>query len=403
MKVILVGMGMGAPGLLTRDAHDALTRADVVIGAERLVAGLPAEYAGARVVETRPERIADLLTSYPSDSLVCVALSGDVGFYSGARRLLAFLHEYETEILCGVSTPQYLAARLGRPWQGFRLVSAHGVDCDVLAEVLNHPETLFLTGGAVTAGDIVERLCLSGLEGARVTVGENLSYPDERIVTDTAARLLGRAFADLSAVLVENNHRFVREAVVPGIEDEAFIRGDAPMTKREVRTLALSLLRLRSDDIVYDVGSGTGSVAVEAALLARRGRVFAVERKPDAVRLIEANKERFAVGNLFPVTGTAPEALAGLPPSDAVFIGGGGNTVRDIITTVKELNAEVRVVASAITLETVTLALDAMRDLGLAKVEAVQMAASRIVRRGERHMLTALNPIFLVSGGGKNA
>ena len=401
MNITLVGIGAGAPGTLTREARDALARAGVVIGAERILADLPADVCAEKIALALPEKVAAAVAAHPEWSEVCVALSGDVGFYSGAKRLLELLTAHSPGLIPGISSPQYFAARLRRPWQDFRLVSAHGVGCDILAEVLNHPAVFFLTGGDTTPAGIASALRDAGLGGARVSVGENLSYPDERITSGTAAELAdGRAFAPLSVVLVENGRTFARDIVSPGIADDEFIRGKTPMTKREVRVVALSLLRLKADDVVYDIGAGTGSVSVEAALLARRGRVHAVEENPDAFSLIGENREKFGTFNLLPTLGPAPEALHPLPPPDAVFIGGSRGRMRDIVQAVLRKNPRARLVVSAIALETLSAAMEALGDLSVPGIEVVQVAAAATAVRGGYHMLEARNPVFLIGGGG---
>lgn len=401
MNIALIGAGMDAARTLTLEAWEMLRRADAIIGAERLVAGLPADIAAKKICQALPEKIAAIISEHQEWRTVCIILSGDVGFYSGAKQLLELLRDYEPRLIPGISTPQYFAAKLRRPWQDFHLVSAHGISCDVVAESLNHPAVLFLTGGATTPSTIVAALCEASLHQARVTVAESLSSSGERITVGTAGELSGeRDFAALSVVLVENQKTFARDIVSAGIADNEFIRGAVPMTKREVRTIALSLLALRPDDTAYDIGAGTGSVAVEMALLARRGTVYAVEANESALELIDDNREKFGVFNLRPIAGTAPEALDKLPPPRAVFIGGSKGKLRDIMAAVLEKNSHARLVSSAITLETLSSAMAAMRELDVANVEVVQVAVSRTATKGGYHMLEALNPVFLVSGGG---
>lgn len=402
MRITLVGMGMGGHGGLTRDAHAALAKADVILGAERLVEALrrSGEYGAAMIVEALPEAVAARIDDNKEWADVCVALSGDVGFYSAATRLRDLLRDHEVTAICGISAPQYFAARLGRPWQDFRLVSAHGRDCDVLAEALNHRAVFFLTGTTMTAQAVLNELCQAGLGDARATVGENLSSPDEAIVAGTANELVGRTYAPLSVVLVENDRTFVRDSRSAGIEDEAFARGKAPMTKREVRAVALSLLAPGERSVLWDVGAGTGSVAVEMALAARRGRVFAVERDSDACDLLRRNRLAFGVYNMTPVPGSAPDALAPLPPPDAAFVGGSGGSLPAIVAAILGKNPSARIVISAVTLETLSLAVDVFRREGIAAPDVRQIAATRTVRRGSHTMFDAVNPVFLISGGG---
>ena len=196
MNIALVGVGMGTPAAMTVEARDAIAAADAVIGSERLLTGLSGLWSDRKIITlalAHPEAIANAVGARPEWRSMCVLLSGDVGFHSGAKRLVELLSGHELRLVPGVSAPQYFAARLRRPWQDFRLVSAHGVACDIVAEALNHPAVLFLTGGAATPRRIAMTLCDAGLGEAAMTVGENLSGPDERITNADAARV---AFTD---------------------------------------------------------------------------------------------------------------------------------------------------------------------------------------------------------------
>lgn len=402
MKLSLVGLGMGNGKSLTLEAADALAEADAVLGAPRLLEGLARHEDAVYLPLSLPGEMARTIEEHPEWERVCVALSGDVGFYSAAAKLTGLLGHLNPTLICGISSPQQLAARLGRPWQAFHLVSAHGRDCDVLAEVLNHPAVFFLTGGGLTPGEICARLAAAGLGEAAVTVGENLGGADERIISSTAAALSVENFASLSVLLVENSRTFTRSTVSPGIADSAFTRGKAPMTKREVRVNILAQLGIEAGDILYDIGAGTGSVAVEMALLARRGRVYAIECEEEACELVEVNRERFGTYNLNLVRGKAPAALEGLPVPTAAFVGGSKGNLREIILWLYSKNPAVRIVVSAVTLETLNQAVEAMEELGLAGVEIVQIAVSHAVPTGRLHMLRAESPIFLISGGGRS-
>ncbi len=403
MNITIVGCGMGSPTLLTMEAHAALRHSNVIIGSARILALLPEKYEARKITEAIPDAIADLVRSHPEWNNVCIAMSGDVGFYSGAKSLLDQLADYAPVLLQGISTPQYFAARLRRPWQDFHMVSGHGKQCDILAEILNHPQVFFLTGNEVTAESIIDELIQCGLSDAVVSVGEMLSSPEERITVATAAELRGISFSSPNVVIVDNAKTFTRVVRSPGIPDDEFIRGDVPMTKREVRLQILSQLNLRKDAIVYDIGAGTGSVAIESALLARRGRVFAIEANPDACSLIETNKTKFGAYNISVVPGLAPDALAQLPAPDAAFIGGSKGEMKKIISELLQKNPAVRIVISAVTLETLTEALDLCKSFALSGLEVGQIAASRANTNGDYTFLQALSPVFILAGGGLDA
>ncbi len=182
-----------------------------------------------------------------------------------------------------------------------------------------------------------------------------------------------------------------------GISDEAFERGSLPMTKSEVRAVILSRLCLQVDEIVYDIGSGTGSVSVEMGGQVSAGCVYAVEQKAEGIGLVTRNAERFGLSNIHPIEGRAPEALLALPAPDAAFIGGSEGSLRGILALLLEKNPKVRVVLTAVTMETVAEGTALMEEYGM-EPELVLLQVSRGRRIGTRHMMTALNPIYVISG-----
>ena len=395
MRVTLASLGSGTPETMTRECAAALENAACILGAARLLEHLPSGCTQNRVSAVRSEELLSAILEQNGDCVV--VYSGDAGFYSGARGLLPLLREKNipADVLPGVSSVQMLSARLGRPWQDWELVSAHGVECDVLGAVTRGKPAFFLTGGALGPGEICGRLTESGLGGLPVTVGENLSCPGERIVPGTAQELAGQSFAALSVLLAEAAPCGPRRCL--GFPDSAFLRGEVPMTKQEVRAAALAKLAVRPEDVLWDVGAGTGSVSVEMALAAWKGKVFAVECSGEACGLIRANREKFRAWNLQIVEGRAPEALAALPPPDAVFIGGTKGGMEDILSSVLEKNERARICISAIAVETLASALAALKKRGI-EAQVTQIAVSRSRPAGKLHLLTANNPIFLITG-----
>ncbi|MEE0776206.1 MAG: precorrin-6Y C5,15-methyltransferase (decarboxylating) subunit CbiT, partial [Bacillota bacterium] len=181
-----------------------------------------------------------------------------------------------------------------------------------------------------------------------------------------------------------------------GLPDESFLRDEVPMTKSEIRAIISSKLRLKANSKVLEIGAGTGSVTIEAALTASEGHVWALEKNPIAVALCRKNIEKFCLDNVTLIEGTAPEAIPELPRIDAIFIGGSGGNMKDIIK--KYSNCSVRLVISAITVESVTEALDAMKEYGFENIEIVQAAVARSKKAGSKHLMMGMNPITIVSG-----
>ena len=396
--VTLIGVGMGNPDTLTLGAMRALEGCDCLIGAPRLLEGFP-QLAAHREPLILAEEIADFLRCNPQYREAAVLLSGDLGFYSGAKKLYRLLEGFPVETICGISSLQYLCAKAHLSWEDAQPVSVHGRDCDMAAQVYNHAKTFFLLDKVHTADALCRALCSRGMGEAQVWVGERLSYPDERITQGTAAALAEQRFDPLAVALVLNS-RVAPWRRVHGLPDEAFLRGKVPMTKEEVRSVSLSRLALREDDLVWDVGAGTGSVAVEAALQAPWGRVFAVEQKPEACALIRQNRDAFSAWNLEVVEGEAPDALRDLPAPDCVFIGGSSGTLGEILQLALQKNPAVRVVINAITLETLAEGMKWMTALPMEEVQVVQLSAARSRQAGNYHLMMGQNPVAILSGRG---
>ena len=390
--VTLIGMGASAD-TLTAEAREALGRAELVAGAQRLLDALPAGVTAERVPAVRP---ADVLAAVAGAQNAAVLYSGDTGFYSGAAGLLARLKEagIPARVLPGLSSVQMLAAALGRPWQDWNLVSAHGRPCDPVAAVCGGQPAFFLTGtGESGPAALCAQLTAAGLGTLPVTVGENLGLASRRIFAGTAAGAAGERFGPLAVLLAEPAFRL--PARTPGWPDETFVRAEGvPMTKRAVRAQVLAQLALCPGETVWDVGAGTGSVSLEMAYANGGAPVWAVERLPEACAVLEANRRRLGGWNVRPVSGEAPAALAGLPAPDAVFIGGTRGRLGPILDAALAANPAARICLTAIALESLAAALDACAARGL-EAEITQIAAAHAA--GRPHLLRAANPVFLIT------
>ena len=395
MQVTLLGLGSGRNEVWTAEARAALESASLICGAARLLGRLPDACTENRVAELSPAKIAQRIWRDGS-SHCCVVYSGDPGFHSGARLLIPLLEEQgvKVRVLPGISSVQLLAAILRRPWQDWRLVSAHGTDCNPVAAVMQGAPAFFLTGGPHGVGELCAKLTAAGLGDLAVTVGENLACEDETILTGVAREFAGREGAPLAVLLAEAAPPPAR----PGIADGKFQRGEVPMTKQPVRAIALAKLGLRPTDTVWDIGAGTGAMSVELALTARSGAVYAVECNEKAWDLIETNRTRFGAWNLNLVRGSAPGVLAELPAPDAVFLGGSKGNLLAIVEAVLRKNPQARLCISAIALETLHDAVAALTAHGR-EAHVTQAAVSDTKAVGRLHLLLAANPTFLITGG----
>lgn len=393
-RVALVGIGMGTEDTLTVEGKRALEEAQLLIGARRMLEGI-ARPEQAVFYAYRPLEIRDYIATHPQYRKVAVALSGDVGFYSGARGLLEVLGD-GVQVCCGISSMIYFCGRLQTAWEDVAPVSVHGRRTNIPGFVRENRKVFVIVGSAGGAGEICRQLTDYGMGEIRVAVGERLSYPDEKISHGTAADLADCVTDPLSVMLLENP-RAKNHMVTHGVGDGEFLRDKVPMTKEEVRSVSLSKLRLTRDAVVYDVGAGTGSVAVEMARMAVEGRVYAIEKKPEAVELIRRNRQKFAVPNLEVAEGPAPEACRDLPAPTHAFIGGSSGNLREILELLLEKNPHIRIVINCITLETVAEALSCISRLPVEDVDIAQITVAKGKKAGAYHLMMGQNPVSVIS------
>jgi precorrin-6Y C5,15-methyltransferase (decarboxylating) len=393
-KISLIGIGMGNPENMTLEAKHACEEAELLIGAGRMLAA--ADTSGKAVLTAyKAEEIRDYVYSHPEYEKAAVLLSGDVGFYSGAKKLFQMFEGEEVRVYSGISSLVYLCGKLHTSWEDAKLVSLHGREQNVIAAVKNYRKVFALIGKKDGVRELCEKLMDYGMGEVQISVGEELSYAGERITTGKAAELAEREFSPLCVVLIRNEK--AEKTVVHGIRDEEFLRAKVPMTKEEVRSVSLSKLGLAEDAVIYDVGAGTGSVSIEMALRAVDGRVYAVEKKPEAVELLRKNKKKFGTDNLKILEGPAPEILADLPAPTHAFIGGSSGNLMEILEVILKKNPKARIVINAIALETVAEAMRCIRTLPVTDVDIVTLAAGKSKEVGSYHMMMGQNPVYIFS------
>ncbi len=392
-KLTVMGAGPGSLALLTGEVRAAMAQTDLLLCTPRLHRQLGALAANSRSMGL-PEIFAALDTA-PESADWGVLVSGDVGFYSLAASLQKrYKDRWQLCFLPGISSLQLLCARLGVDYQDTCMLSAHGRDMQIVPWACYNRQVFALTGGVLRPQQLCAQLQAAGLGKLPVTVGEDLALPSERITTGTAAELAEQTFGDLSVMLVQNpNARDPARC----LHDSDFVRGAAPMTKEPVRALCLAYLEVAPGDCVYDIGAGTGSVAVSAAYRACRGTVYALERDPEALALLRQNIAALGAYNVVPVDAEAPDKLAALPPPNAVFIGGSGGKLGDIIDQVLLKNPAARLVITAITLETLQRAIQALQRHDI-EPQITSISAANAKKVGASHMMMGQNPVYIISG-----
>lgn len=397
-EVKIIGIGPGSPDLMTREALRAVNEADCLIGARRMLGAVMSEKKVC-FEAIAPESIADYIHGHPEYRSFCVLMSGDSGFFSGTKRLLPLLTDCDTEVLPGISSLSYLCAKLRIPSEDVLTVSLHGREAGLLIPaVRTHARVFVLTGGENTVSSVCEKLLVAGIQDVTVHIGERLSYAEEKLSEGKPSELARHHFDPLSVMLIENPTP--DRLVTQGLPDERSSRssgkkGLIPMTKSEIRAVCLSKLMLTEDAVCWDIGSGTGSVSIEMARLAGKGIVYAVEQDADALKLSQENTRRFGTSNIRFIEGSAPEACENLPTPTHVFIGGASGKMREIIRLLIDRGTNIRITATAVTLESIAELSAICREFPFPETEAVMMQTARSKKAGEHSLMMGGNPVYI--------
>ena len=401
-KVTLVGIGIGTPEGMTVEAAQVIEKADLLVGADRMLAAA-ADKHKPTFSAYEPRKIGDYLELHPEYQRIVVLLSGDIGFYSGAKRLYEELEQrdFEVDALCGISSVVYFCGKLRTAWEDVCLLSIHGRSANLVGAVKSHHKTFTLLGKGESVHVLCQELMEYGLAHVTVHIGIQLGYEDEKILSGTPEELLKQSIDGLCVALIENETPF--SGIRACVDDEEFSRGKAPMTKSEIRSLSVAKLQLPKDAVVYDVGAGTGSVTIELALAAVDGCIYAIERNQEACDLIEENKRKFGTPNIQVVHGLAPEAMEDLPAPTHAFIGGSAGNLKEIITCLLGKNPLIRLVINTVTLETMAEVSECLKTLNLIEEETICVNVSRAKKLGAYHLMMGQNPIYIVTcrGGGE--
>ena len=420
MEICLAGIGMGSQDIMTKEVQHAIETADILLGAERMIEGYSARiekkpYYTTTQILPYLEKLQESEILAQRESLrVTVLFSGDTGFYSGGRKLYVALQEAvaagglkgRVKILPGLSSVAYLAARVGESYEDAAILSMHGKKLNRLAvTVESHEKVFLLTSGSEDIREIGRMLTEAGLTDCEVVAGWQLSYPEENIRILTPGQCAAVREEGLYTCLIRNPHP-QPERLTHGRVDTCFLRDDSgmegklrrtPMTKEEVREVSICKLHLTKGAVVYDIGSGTGSVAVEIAGLSGQLQVYAIERKPEAVELLQKNREHFGMNNMQIIEAAAPEGLEELPTPTHAFIGGSGGRLLEILQVLYRKNPRMRIVINAISMETIAELREVLAAFPVEEEEILQMQVNRVRKLGSYHLPQAENPVWICS------
>lgn len=409
LEITLAGIGMGSQGNLTKDVHQAIENADILIGAKRMIEKYQPIiekkpfYEAKQIIPYLKKISNDLLSK--KDLKVVVLFSGDSGFYSGCRKIYEAINEEinsgnldaAIRVLPGISSVSYLASCIGESYQDAKIYSMHGKELLNLAQKIRREHKIYMLMSGVSDVQKLGKIMIeAGLCHCTIYAGYQLSYPDEQVFTLTPSQCADLQNEGLYTCLIINNHA-QKKNLVHGIADSVFVRGEVPMTKEEVRQVSICKLKLYDDAVVYDVGSGTGSIAIEIAGLSDNVKVYAIECKDEALSLIKKNKDKFHLENIEIIKATAPKGFLQLPVPTHVFIGGSKGNMKEILTSIYDTNSKARVVINAISLETICEIKEILSLYPIEDADIVQIQVSKAKMVGKYHLMQAQNPVWICS------
>ena len=395
-KIYLVGAGIEGWEGFGSKALEVIAKTEVMVGRQRHLDIFP-DFSGDKMPLGDLPELLDFLKT--TQKQVVVLATGDPNFFGIARFLLRNLPKERIEIFANVTSMQYAFARIKEPWDDAIFVSVHGRGMQpAIDKIVAAEKVCVLTDKVNTPAAIAAELIDRGAEGYEAWLCEDLGLPGEKITRRDLRGLLDITSSELNIlILIKTYEPNLTQYPLIGIEDDEFHTSKKLITKQEVRAVTLAKLQLQNDLVMWDIGAGSCSVSIEASNLMPNGRIYAVEQNSQCIAFIRENLGKFAARNVKLVEGEAPDALDGLPDPDRVFIGGSGGMLEEIIITVdNRLKPDGKVVLNAVTLDTLTRAVEFLEDHGFT-VEAACVNIAKTRNLTEYKMFEAQNPVYVIT------
>lgn len=395
-NIKVIGIGDDGKHSLLPIYESWISNSEILVGGERQLAFFP-DYDGDKIVikGALSTLVTSLQQHQESNKVIVVLASGDPLFYGIGRYLATKL---DVEIYPYISSIQQAFAKMNESWQDAYVVSVHGRSMKGLAQKINGKKKIaILTDTDNTPAKIARYLQSFHMNEYRAFVAENLGGENERCQYYELKEMENSEFSPLNIVILQQTSQPITYSF--GIDDEEFHQRKPEkglLTKKEIRTLSLSELKLKENSIVWDIGTCTGSVAIEACLIAKEGQVFAIEKNDHDLENCRANMVKFRT-DFTVVQGKAPERLDEFPNPDAIFIGGTAGSMADILSVCcHRLNEKGRIVLNAVTIENLAQAVELFKENGLeTTITLAQVSRSKPILNLTR--FDALNPIYIIT------
>lgn len=390
-QVYIIGAGVGNPKNMTVEAAEAIEKCEVVIGSEELIKLLGIKEKEVHFAQAA-EDIKEFINSHFYNRLAVVT-QGDVCLLNGIAEFTRELKGYDVEVIQGVSSIAYLAARLGIDWTNS--VTVDSTKDNVLKAVAENRGVFVFTAG--NTNEVLRTLNNNGFENVAVCIAERLSLADENILTGFVYELADGEYDELTVMYFENLHYGKASSLV---KDDSLITGNVRILNKNLRAVVMRDLDLRANEVVYDIGAGCGAMAVEIALISNRSRIYAIDKSELAVDLIERNCALYTVNNVRAIPGDAIEVTGTLPKPDAVLIENyDGNTV-DLVRCVGRLN-KIRLIVVTKGFDTAYKLLEVMHKNYFEQIELKQISVAEGKNYGNGTSLVPEDTCFIIKGVGE--
>jgi precorrin-6Y C5,15-methyltransferase (decarboxylating) len=399
-KVTIIGMGLSARDV-TEEQLDVIRSADILMGGQRHLDQFGDLSMRKKTVTAKIDEIMAFIREQRENARIVVLASGDPLFYGIGARIARELGPDQVVILPNITSIAAAFARIGRPWSDAAVVSLHGRNHKyrLLEEVKRNRTVAVLTDTRHSPRWLAQWLLDKGVKHAAMTVFEKMGSAEEALHRCTLQQAAQMDFSQPNVVILEFEPGSISsDGLTLGMADDAYSHENGLITKMEVRAVTLAKLRLKPGLTLWDLGSGSGSVGIEASVLIGPGRIIAVEKRAARLAQIRENAERYGVYNLDAVQCTLPEGLKELPLPDRIFIGGGGRELAAIIAaSARFLKPEGVMVINTVLADNLCRALDALETAGMS-TEVVQLQVSRSKAMPWSRRFEAHNPVWIISG-----
>ena len=399
--VVIIGMGMTLEDLTAKHL-EIIGAADILVGGKRLLSQFEESRARKKTIGKDIDGVVNFVKREMKKKRVVVLASGDPMFFGIGRRLVKAIGDNNIRVYPNISSVAAAFARIKEPWDDVRIISLHGRKNEPrLFKALEEENTIAVfTDPKNNPAWLAGRLLENQFSNCEICVLESLGSVSEKISWHTLAEAAGMEFTDPNMVVLKRGSIGTKDKkrLFLGTPDSWYDHHKGLITKSEIRAITLSKLRLATDHILWDLGAGSGSVAAEAGLLIKKGKIFAVEKQPKRVTQIKTNKKRFGIGNLTAIQAELPQGLEELPRPDRIFIGGGGKQMKSIMTAAAQyLKPEGVMVINTVLIPNVETARTTLEKLGF-NTEIIQVQINRSRQMPWAARLEPLNPVWIISG-----